>query len=201
VSDIVIVSGHPRSGSRTKQLAAEVGRRFAERGGQQPPVVVDVAELGGGVLLPGDAGTEVALEAVQDASVLIVASPTLRGTYSGMLKIFFERLPANALAGIVAVPVVTASSQEQADLTESFLARLLSTLGAEVVDFGLTATGPELQDLSAVAGQYAAEIAALTRPLRLDRKLRRAWLAAANGAAVGGIGVAGPPPTYRLRNS
>ena len=45
-------------------------------------------------------------------------------------------------------------------MTEAFLARLLSELGAEVVDFGLTAIGPELSDLSAVADQYAAAIAA-----------------------------------------
>jgi FMN reductase len=77
-----------------------------------------------------------------------------------MLKLFFELFPANALAGIVAIPVVTAGAQEQADITEAFLARLLSELGAEVVDFGLTAIEPELSDLGAVADQYAAAIAA-----------------------------------------
>jgi FMN reductase len=160
MSEIVIVSGHPRSGSRTLRLAAEVGQRFAERGGLTPPVVVDVSQLGAGLLGPDDPLTGTALAEVQDASVLIVASPTLQGSYSGMLKVFFERLPANALAGIVAIPVVTAGSQELADVAESFLARLLSELGAEVVDFGLTAIEPELSDLSAVADQYAAAIAA-----------------------------------------
>jgi FMN reductase len=160
MSDIVIVSGHPRTGSRTQRLAAEVGRRFAERGGRRPPVVVDVAALGAGLLRPDDASTREALSEVQDAAVLIVASPTVQGSYSGMLKLFLERLPDNALAGIVAIPVVTAGAQEQADLTEAFLARLLSELGAEVVDFGLTAIEPELSDLRAVADQYAAAIAA-----------------------------------------
>jgi len=160
MSDIVIVSGHPRPGSRTMRLAAEVGRRFADRGGRRPPVVVDVAEIGAAVLRPDDSRTRAALAEVQDADVLIVASPTLQGSYSGMLKVFFELLPPNALAGIVAVPVVTAASQEQADITESFLARLLSELGAEVVDFGLTAIGPELSNLDAIADQYASAIAA-----------------------------------------
>jgi FMN reductase len=160
MSDIVIVSGHPRSGSRTLRLAAEVGQRFAERGGRTPPSVVDVAELGAALLGSGDRRIRRALDEVQDASVLIVASPTLQGSYSGMLKLFFELFPANALAGIVAIPVVTAGAQEQADITEAFLARLLSELGAEVVDFGLTAIEPELSDLGAVADQYAAAIAA-----------------------------------------
>lgn len=160
MSDIVIVSGHPRPGSRTRRLAAEVGRRLAERSGLRPPVLVDVTDLGAALLQSDAAGTRTALAQVQDASVLVVASPTLRGSYSGVLKVFFELLPANALAGIVAIPVVTAGSQEQADVTESFLARLLSELGAEVVDFGLTAIGPELSDVRAVADQYTAEIAA-----------------------------------------
>jgi FMN reductase len=77
-----------------------------------------------------------------------------------LLKLFFELLPPNALAGIVAIPVVTAVSQEQADITEAFLARLLGELGAEVVDFGLTAIGPELADIGALADQYTAAIAA-----------------------------------------
>jgi FMN reductase len=160
MSDIVIVSGHPHSGSRTQLLAAEVGQRFAERSRRKPPVVVDVAELGAALLRPGEVAIRGALAEVQDAAVLIVASPTLRGSYSGMLKLFFELLPPNALAGIVAIPVVTAGSQEQADITEAFLARLLSELGAEVVDFGLTAIGPELADLGALAEQYTAAIAA-----------------------------------------
>jgi FMN reductase len=160
MSDIVIVSGHPDAGSRTLRLATEVGQRFAERGGRRPPLLVDIAELGPAVLRPDDPRTRAALAEVQDASVLIVASPTMKGTYSGLLKMFLERLPANALAGIVAIPVVTAGVQEQADITEASLARLLSELGAEVVDFGLTAIEPELSDLGAVADQYAAAIAA-----------------------------------------
>ncbi len=160
MSDIVIVSGHPRTGSRTLRLAAELGRRVAERTGRTSPVVVDIAELGGDVLDPRARRTRRALTEVQDAAVLLVASPTLQGSYSGMLKIFLESLPPNALAGVVAIPVVTAGTQEQADITEAFLARLLRELGADVVDFGLTAIKPELADVAAVAEQYAAAIAA-----------------------------------------
>ncbi|MBL7253141.1 NADPH-dependent FMN reductase [Paractinoplanes lichenicola] len=160
MSEIVIVSGHPRSGSRTTELAAEVGRRFAAREGRGAPVVVDVAELGAHVFRADDRVTRRALTTIQEASVLIVASPTLQGSYSGLLKVLFEHFPPNALAGVLAIPVVTAGFQEQADITEAFLARLLRELGADVIDFGLTAIGPELSDLTAVADQYAAAIAA-----------------------------------------
>ena len=159
MSYVVVISGHPRPESRTRSLAAAVGERFAERTGRCAPVVVDVAELGPGLLMPGDVRTGNALAEVQDATVLIVASPTYRGTFAGVLKVFLDQLPANALAGIVAIPVVTASIQAQADATEAFLARLLGELGADVVDFGLTAIEPELDDVDSLADQYAAAIA------------------------------------------
>ena len=156
--DVVVVSGHPHPGSSTLRLATAVGERIAGRRGSDTFVTVDVSELGPGLLVPDDGATGEALLEVQDATLLIVATPTYRGTYSGALKVLFDQLPANALAGVVAVPIVTADSQAGADMAEAFLARLLSTLGADVVDFGLTAIGPELADPAAVAGQYTAAI-------------------------------------------
>ena len=157
--DVVVVSGHPRPGSRTLTLARAVGERFAARHGQATFHLVDVAELGPALLAPGDGSTGEALLNIQDATLLIVATPTYRGSYTGALKALLDQLPANALAGIVAVPVVTAEIQPQADAAEAFLARLLRELGADVVDFGLTAVEAELADPIAVADQYTAAIA------------------------------------------
>jgi FMN reductase len=158
MTDVVVVSGHPRPGSRTLGLAVEVGKRFAAGRGHGAFTVVDVAEIGPALLLPSDGATGEALLEVQDATLLIVATPTFRGTFSGALKVLLDQLPANALAGVLAVPVVTADIQSQADTAEAFLARLLRELGADVVDFGLTAIGPELADPAGVADQYAAAI-------------------------------------------
>ena len=156
--DVVVISGHPSPGSRTLRLATAVGERIARSCGAAGFATVDVAELGPGLLAPADRATGEALLEVQDATLLIVATPTYRGTYSGALKVLLDQLPANALAGVLAFPVVTADSQPQADAAEASLARLLSALGADVVDFGLTAIGPELADPGAVAEQYTAAI-------------------------------------------
>jgi FMN reductase len=157
---VVVVSGHPRPGSRTLTLARAVGERLANRQGGATFAVVDVAELGPALLTPDHGLTGEALLNIQDATLLIVATPTYRGSYTGALKVLLDQLPANALAGIVAVPVVTADIQPQADAAEAFLARLLRELGADVVDFGLTAIESELVDPTAVADQYAAAISA-----------------------------------------
>jgi len=156
--DVVVISGHPRSGSRTLRLATAVAERIAARRGRDPFVTVDVAEFGPALLAPVNSTIGEALLDIQDAALLIVATPTYRGSYTGALKVLLDQLPANALAGVIAVPVVTADSQPQAEVAEAFLARLLSELGADVVDFGLTATGSELADPDDVADQYTTAI-------------------------------------------
>jgi FMN reductase len=95
---------------------------------------------------------------IQDATLLIVATPTYRGTFSGALKVLLDQLPANALAGVLAIPVVTADIQPQANNAEAFLARLLSELGADVVAFGLTAIDQELADPVTLVDQYTAAL-------------------------------------------
>jgi len=160
MAGVVVVCGHPHPGSRTLQLARAVGERLA--GSVQPSavVLVDIAALGPALLVPGDDATGHALTDVQDATLLVVATPTYQGSYAGALKVFLDQLPLNALAGVVAVPVVTAAFQAQADVAEAFLARLLRELGADVVDFGLTAVEAELGDLTCVADQYATAMSA-----------------------------------------
>jgi FMN reductase len=158
--DVVVISGHPSPASRTLRLATALGERISSSRGGGAFVTVDVAELGPGLLTPDDGATGAALMEVQDAALLIVATPTYRGTFSGALKVLLDQLPANALAGVLAVPVVTAEVQSQAETAEAFLARLLRELGADVVDFGLTATGAELADPAAIADQYTAALIA-----------------------------------------
>jgi FMN reductase len=156
--NVVVVSGHPTPGSSTLRLAVAVGERVAASRGDGSFVTIDVTRLGPGLLVPEDEATAEALLRVQDAALLIVATPALQGTFSGALKVLLDRLPVHALAGVLAIPVVTAGVQSQADTAEAFLARLLSELGADVVDFGLTAVGPELAEPAAVADLYTAAI-------------------------------------------
>jgi FMN reductase len=158
MADIVVICGHPLTGSRTLRLARAVGERFATGGELSTVAVVDIAQLTPGLLVPGDSATGEALLDVQDATLLIVATPTYRGSYTGALKVFLDQLPANALAGVVAVPVVTATLQAQADAAEAILARLLRELGADVADFGLTAIEEELTDPVGVADEYAVAV-------------------------------------------
>jgi FMN reductase len=156
MSTIVVVSGNPRSGSRTLALALAVGDAISERAGAAAPSTVDVGELGAGLLIPGDPAVASAVTAVTGADILVVATPTYKGSYTGVLKVLLDQLPARALAGKRAVPVVTAGVPAQAAAAGDLLRRLLGELGADVVDPGLSVVESDLADSVAIAQKYAA---------------------------------------------
>jgi FMN reductase len=156
MSRIVVVSGNPRSGSRTRTLASAVGNAIGERAGGAEPSIVDVGDLGTGLLVPGDPGAAAAVAALIDADILVVATPTYKGSYTGVLKVLLDQLPARALAGKRAVPVVTAGVASQAAAAEDLLRRLLVELGADVVEPGLSVVESDLVDSAAIAQKYAA---------------------------------------------
>jgi FMN reductase len=96
------------------------------------------------------------VRALREADLLVVATPTYKGSYTGILKVLLDQLPANALAGKRAVPVVTAGIAPQAAAAESLLRQLLVELGADVVDPGLPVVEAQLPESAAVAEKYAA---------------------------------------------
>jgi FMN reductase len=154
---IVVVSGNPRPGSRTHGLAVAVGAAVARRQGAPEPDAIDVGALGTGLLVPDDPATTAAVERIRGADLLVVATPTYKGTFTGVLKVLLDRLPAQALAGKTAVPVVTAGIEPQAAGTARYLGDLLRELGAEVVP-GLAVVEAQLPEAAELAEKFAATL-------------------------------------------
>jgi FMN reductase len=150
---VVVLSGNPRPGSRTLKLAVAVGDTLGEVG-----TVVDIGELGAGLLDPDDRATAEAVAAIRGAAKLVVATPTYKGSYTGVLKVLLDRLPTGGLEGIAAVPVVTAGIRPQAEAAAGILVALLRELGASVAT-PVLATEPELVDIPGVAARHAASVA------------------------------------------
>ncbi len=98
-----VVVGNPKPRSRTYQAALLVAQRLS---GAEPGLVVDLADLGAGLLDPDDDAASQAVKEVRALDLLIVASPTYKGAYTGLLKLFLDRFPSNALSGVVAVPLM-----------------------------------------------------------------------------------------------
>jgi FMN reductase len=87
--------------------------------------------------------------------VVIVASPTYKATYTGLLKSFVDRYGNNFLATTVAVPVMTGAAPVHALAAEGFLRPLLVELGASVPCRGLFVTEGDFGNLEAVAADWA----------------------------------------------
>ncbi|BCJ41971.1 FMN reductase [Actinoplanes ianthinogenes] len=158
MTGIVVVSGNPRAGSRTSTLAIAVGEAFADRLGSPAPTVIEVGSLGTGLLTKGDEATAAAVEALIGANLLVVATPTYKGSYTGVLKVLLDQLPNQALAGKLVVPVVTAGIAPQAAAAEALLRQLLVELGAIVARPGLPVVEADLSESADIAKKYAAAL-------------------------------------------
>jgi len=100
---------------------------------------------------------ERAFDLVCGPGLLMVASPTFKGAYSGLLKVFADQVPREGLGpGVVAVPLMTAGWESHQTGPEAALRSLLAELGAPVPAPGLTVLEAEFADLDAVLGPWAA---------------------------------------------
>ena len=129
-------------------------------------VLVDLAGLPADALLGrGSAPAfDRALAAVASANLLVVASPVYRASYSGLLKVFFDLLPEDALADKVAVPIASGGGPGHLLAIDHGLRPLLASLGATVVAAGIYVTPAAFE-------QGAPTIELLER---LDRRLTEA---------------------------
>jgi FMN reductase len=153
MTQIVVVSGNPRPASRTSTLAIAVGTALASPG---TPAVIEAGALGPGLLTPGDPATAAALDQIRAADLLVVATPTYKGSYTGVLKVLLDQLASGALTGKQAVPVVTDGIAHQAAAAEALLRQLLTELGAEVLA-GLPVVEADLPRSEELAATYAQQ--------------------------------------------
>src|SRR5919205_238239 len=100
---IVAVAGNPKPASRTLEAAGLLATAIS---GGPPKATIDVVELGAGLLGWGDEGVAAAVRTVQEADVAVIASPTYKATYTGLLKLFLDQFPGEGLAGVVCVPLM-----------------------------------------------------------------------------------------------
>ena len=99
---VAVVVGNPRPASRTLRAAVHLATELT---GSEPDLVVDLATLGGTLLDWSDPTVSGLVEEVGVADLVVVACPTYKGTYTGLLKLFLDRFATDGLSG-VAVPLM-----------------------------------------------------------------------------------------------
>jgi len=158
--NFTVVVGNPKPASRTLGVARAAADVLAARLDLRGrPELVDLAGLARRLLLPEpSAAIEDAVDRVQSADLLLVVSPTFKGTYSGLLKVFFDRLPYRALTAATALPLLVMNSRQHAGAVEAHLRPLLTELGAAVPVPGLAVLDSELGQLDPVLRTWAATV-------------------------------------------
>jgi FMN reductase len=135
---LVELIGSPVPGSRTRQLVAAVTEALVAAGAVVPTQrrVIELATSVGITFTdtPTAASRPVPdlVDTIAAAGLLIVGTPTHKGTYTGLLKVVLDQVDRYALVGTIAVPVAITASHKHVSSVALALTDLLEEMGATV---------------------------------------------------------------------
>lgn len=165
---IVAVAGNPKAGSRTLTAAVGLTAALADRlrtadVDPQPAGPIDLAELAEGLLTPWRLSPSAAQagETARSAGILVLATPTYKASYSGLLKLFLDTFPAGSLAGTVVIPLTVAGGPAHRHLADLQLRPVLGELGAALPAPSLLLEETDLTDVPEIVTAYADRHAAV----------------------------------------
>lgn len=141
--NVAVVVGNPKPRSRTYQAATTVAEKLA---GQPVNLSVDLADLGAALLDWSDPQVTDLVAQIQRSDLVVFASPTYKATYTGLLKLFLDRIGGGALAGVTAVPVMLGGHWQHAMACDLLLKPVLVELGATCPTRGLFLLESEYAD-------------------------------------------------------
>ncbi|TWG95088.1 FMN reductase [Nocardioides sp. J9] len=147
----VVVVGNPKPASRTLDAALLLHRELV---GREPDLVVDLATVGARLFDWTDAEVAEAVAQVAAADLVVVASPTYKATYTGLLKLFLDRFGAGELTGVT-VPLMLGGGPGHTLAPEHGLVPLLSHLGGVVPGSPLYVLDKQHDDPAAYADWLA----------------------------------------------
>jgi FMN reductase len=131
---VAVVCGNPKPKSRTLEAGIFVARKLTS---VEPDIVLDLVDIGPHLLGWGDPVASEAVASIQAAEVAVFASPTYKGTYTGLLKLFLDLVPTDGLTGVIAIPVMLGAALGHAMAPDLLLKPVLVELGAACPARGL----------------------------------------------------------------
>ena len=175
---MTVLVGNPSPHSRTRLLAEAVAAAISKQAPPDPAgltcATIDLAEHAGSIFDLNEARLIALTQEVAASDLIVVASPTYKAVYTGLLKAFFDRYDTNGLAGTIAVPVMTGGSPAHTLAPDVTLRPLLVELGASVPTrslFFLTSQMPQLEEI--VAAWLATNAVPLVGALRARLEVER----------------------------
>lgn len=133
---VTVVIGNPKPQSRTGKIAETFARRFVGSANADLRII-DLADHAPSLFAwPSQSMAELNAQ-VSDSTIIICASPTYKASYTGLLKAFLDRFPANGLRNVVCIPLMTGADSGHSMAPTVNLVPLLLELGAIVPTCGL----------------------------------------------------------------
>jgi len=129
-----IVVGNPKPRSRTFEAACFLIEQLT---GHEPDIAIDLIDFGPALLDWSDPAVGAAVTTLQQTHLAVFASPTYKATYTGLLKLFLDRIGGGALSGVTAIPLMLGGDVRHSLAPEVFLKPVLAELGASSPTRGL----------------------------------------------------------------
>jgi FMN reductase len=163
------ISGSPSATSRSRLLVERALDRMATGGVRTH--LLDLGDLPAEALFGRTQHEDVAqaLAELADSQILVVGTPIYRATYTGLLKVFFDLLPAEALRGTVTLPIATGGGPAHLLMIDHGLRPLIASLNGLTTAAAIYATPADFDgqepnaDLRDQLHAAAAEAIALAR--------------------------------------
>jgi FMN reductase len=162
----VVVVGNPKPMSRTRAAAELVAQKLT---GAPPEHVIDVVDLGAGLLGWGDPQVAAAKAIVKGADSLVVATPTYKATYTGLLKLFLDQFGQGELGQVTTFALMLGGSYAHALAPELTLRPVLVEIGASCPAPALYllesdyATSQDLDKWLGIARKFVPQAAGVAR--------------------------------------
>ena len=164
MSAVVTLVGNPKPGSRTLTAAGTLADALAETFDGARRTVIDrrsdeIEQMHRDGLLAPWRLSEAAAQAAADvkvADLLVIATPTYWASFTGLLKLFLDVLPAGSLASTVVVPLTVSGGPAHRHLADLQLRPVLSELGAVVPAPTLLLGESELPELPDLVRDYVS---------------------------------------------
>lgn len=154
------VAANPKPQSRTLLAAGVLAEALSEEiSASVRAPAVDLALIADGLLVPWQLSAEAenARATAQAAALVVLATPTYKSSFTGLLKLFLDTFAAGSLSRTVVVPLVVSGGPAHRHLADIQLRPVLSDLGAVAPAPSFLLEESELPDLAELVRTYAHE--------------------------------------------
>ncbi|URN95321.1 MAG: NAD(P)H-dependent oxidoreductase [Candidatus Pristimantibacillus lignocellulolyticus] len=145
------IVGNPKARSKTYTFAFEASQAITQYVEQLTDEeithhVIDLADYGVGLVQWDQEVINTLIEQINASTYIVIASPTYKATYTGLLKLMLDLLPMNALQGKLVFPLMVGAGYQHHLAVELHMKPVLAELGAITTSRGLYMLDSQLDE-------------------------------------------------------